>query len=37
LDKVNQAGICEYCGNKVVTGDFDWVLATIEQDEEYRG
>lgn len=37
LDKVNRAGICEYCGNKIVSGDFDWVLAIIEQDEEYRG
>jgi hypothetical protein len=29
--------VCEYCGSKIVTGDFDWVLARIEQDEAYRG
>lgn len=37
LDKINQHGICGYCGSKVVSGDFDWVLAIIEQDEEYVG
>lgn len=37
LDKITRAGICEYCGSKIVNGDFDWVLAIIEQDEEYRG
>ncbi len=37
LDKVNMAGVCEYCGGKVVSGEFDWVLAIIEQDEEYTG
>jgi hypothetical protein len=37
LDRVTQAGVCEYCGSKIVTGDFDWVLARIEQDEAYRG
>lgn len=37
LDRINQHGICGYCGGKVVTGDFDWVLAVIEQDEEYVG
>jgi Zn finger protein HypA/HybF involved in hydrogenase expression len=37
LDKINRAGICEYCGSKVVSGNFDWVLSIITQDEEYRG
>ncbi len=37
LDKINQAGICGYCNSKIVSGDFDWVLCRIEQDEEYRG
>lgn len=37
LDKVNMAGVCEYCGGKVISGAFDWVLAIITQDEEYAG
>ncbi len=37
LDKINQNGICEYCGAKITTGDFSWVLASIVQDEEYKG
>ncbi|NOY27979.1 MAG: TIM44-like domain-containing protein [Oligoflexia bacterium] len=37
LDNVNQAGICGYCQAKITTGDFDWVLTRIEQDEVYRG
>lgn len=32
-----QAAICEYCGGKITTGDFPWVLSRIEQDEAYRG
>jgi ribosomal protein L37AE/L43A len=28
-------GICEYCGGKLTTGEFDWVLSRIEQDEAY--
>lgn len=37
LDKVNMAGVCGYCNAKIVSGNFDWVLAQIDQDEEYRG
>ncbi|KAA0216156.1 hypothetical protein EDM80_04560 [bacterium] len=37
LDRVNMAGICEYCGSKVISGNFDWVLSSITQDEEYAG
>ncbi|MCB9932516.1 MAG: TIM44-like domain-containing protein [Planctomycetes bacterium] len=37
LDRVNRAGICEYCNSKVISGDFDWVLAIITQDEDYVG
>ena len=37
LDKINMAGVCEYCGGKVISGAFDWVLAVITQDEEYTG
>ena len=35
--QVSQAGVCEYCGTKVVTGEFGWVLSAIEQDEVYGG
>ncbi|HEY4219961.1 MAG TPA: TIM44-like domain-containing protein, partial [Myxococcota bacterium] len=34
---ISQAGICESCGSKVTSGQFDWVLSRIEQDEEYVG
>ncbi len=30
------AGICDYCGAKITSGDFDWVLSRIEQDEAYE-
>ena len=35
--KVNATGICEFCGGKVSSGQFDWVLSRIEQDESYTG
>ncbi len=35
--KVNVAGICEFCGGKITSGEFDWVLSRIEQDESYSG
>jgi hypothetical protein len=35
--KVNNAGVCEFCGGKITSGDFDWVLSKIEQDEAYAG
>jgi len=35
--KVNSSGICEFCGGKITSGDFDWVLSRIEQDESYGG
>jgi predicted lipid-binding transport protein (Tim44 family) len=34
---VNMAGNCAYCGSLVTSGDFDWVLSKIEQDDVYRG
>lgn len=37
LDKISMAGECEYCGATVTTGEFDWVLSHIEQDEAYDG
>lgn len=35
--KVNNAGVCEFCGGKITSGEFDWVLSRIEQDESYQG
>jgi hypothetical protein len=35
--KVNSAGICEFCNGKITSGEFDWVLSLIEQDESYTG
>ena len=35
--KVNAVGICEFCGGKITSGEFDWVLSKIEQDESYMG
>lgn len=35
--KVNNAGFCEFCGGKITSGEFDWVLSKIEQDESYSG
>jgi hypothetical protein len=35
--RVGMAGNCGYCHARVVTGDFDWVLSRIEQDESYTG
>jgi hypothetical protein len=34
---VTMVGDCTYCKVKVTTGQFDWVLSRIEQDEAYRG
>jgi hypothetical protein len=35
--KVSHTGDCEYCGVKVSSGNFDWVLSRIEQDDSYTG
>jgi hypothetical protein len=35
--KVNAAGVCEFCKGKITSGEFDWVLSKIEQDESYAG
>ena len=35
--KVGMAGNCEFCHVKVTSGNFDWVLSRIEQDEAYSG
>ena len=35
--KVNASGICAFCSGKITSGEFDWVLSRIEQDESYAG
>ncbi len=35
--RIEMAGHCEYCRAKVTSGDFDWVLSRIEQDDVYEG
>jgi len=35
--KVGMTGACEFCGAHVTSGEFDWVLSKIEQDDSYRG
>jgi hypothetical protein len=35
--RIGMSGQCEYCRVKVTSGDFDWVLSRIEQDESYGG
>lgn len=37
LDRVSETGVCGYCDAKITGGEFDWVLAAIDQDETYRG
>lgn len=34
---IGMAGNCEYCHARVVTGQFDWVLSRIDQDDAYTG
>jgi hypothetical protein len=34
---VNMAGRCTHCDAKITSGEFDWVLSKIEQDESYDG
>jgi hypothetical protein len=35
--QIEMAGHCVYCRAKVTSGEFDWVLSRIEQDEVYEG
>lgn len=35
--KINVIGVCDYCQTKITSGNFDWVLSRIEQDEVYYG
>jgi hypothetical protein len=34
---ISMAGNCAHCQAKVSSGEFDWVLSRIEQDEAYVG
>jgi hypothetical protein len=34
---ITMAGACEHCGAHLTSGEFDWVLSKIEQDDTYRG
>jgi uncharacterized Zn finger protein (UPF0148 family) len=34
---VNMAGRCTHCDARITSGDFDWVLSKIEQDDSYAG
>lgn len=36
-DKMGQTAECGYCGAKISTGAFSWVLFMISQDEVYEG
>jgi predicted lipid-binding transport protein (Tim44 family) len=33
--QISMAGQCEFCSAHVTSGEFDWVLSKIEQDESY--
>jgi Tim44-like domain len=35
--RIEMSGHCEYCRAKVTSGEFDWVLSRIEQDDVYDG
>ena len=35
--RIEMAGHCAYCRAKVTSGEFDWVLSRIEQDDVYDG
>ena len=35
--KISMSGNCEYCDVHITSGEFDWILSKIEQDDSYRG
>ncbi|MBT8492618.1 MAG: TIM44-like domain-containing protein [Deltaproteobacteria bacterium] len=35
--RINMGGNCEFCDAHITSGEFDWVLSKIEQDEAYTG
>lgn len=36
-DNFGQTAVCGYCGSKISTGEFSWVLFLIMQDDVYSG
>ncbi|MGB1016058.1 MAG: TIM44-like domain-containing protein, partial [Nannocystaceae bacterium] len=34
---IEMAGTCTYCNAHLTSGEFDWVLSRIEQDDSYNG
>jgi len=34
---ISMAGTCDSCHAHITSGEFDWVLSKIEQDDSYRG
>jgi hypothetical protein len=35
--QIARSGECEHCGAHITSGEFDWVVSKIEQDDTYRG
>ena len=35
--QITMSGECEHCHTHITSGEFDWVLSKIEQDDTYRG
>jgi hypothetical protein len=35
--EISMAGACKFCSAHITSGEFDWVLSKIEQDDSYRG
>ena len=35
--RITRSGACEHCGAHVTSGEFDWVVSKIEQDDSFRG
>jgi len=35
--RITRSGECEHCGAHVTSGEFDWVVSKIEQDDSFRG
>lgn len=35
--EINMSGSCGHCNTHITSGEFDWVLSRIEQDEAYHG
>ncbi len=35
--EITMAGACTHCSAHLTSGEFDWVLSKVEQDDSYRG